>query len=77
MLNPLEKAEYFCPIFAGSFNGWEEPSRMIRVKEFSHFMDRKKTEFFQQLKRKGLIAREANKYQELSEKDKKVYQEHK
>ena len=46
---------------------------MIRVKEFAHLVDRKKPEFFAWLKERKLISKEPQKYQELSERDKKVY----
>ena len=69
--------QYDCPLFTGSFSSYEEPARMIRVKEFAHLVDRKKPEFFAWLKERKLISKESQKYQELSERDKKVYQEHK
>lgn len=50
---------------------------MIRAKEFSHFMDRKKPDFFHYLKQMKLISKQANNYQELTEKEKKAYQENK
>ena len=76
--NPLhQKYEHQAPLFTASFNGWEEPARMIRVKQFSHLIDRRKPEFFQMLKKRGLIHKDASKYQELSDREKKVYQEHK
>ena len=63
-----------CPLFTGSFNNWEEPCRMIRVKDFSHFIERRKVQYLTQLKRMGLIQKEPQKYQELSAKDKATYQ---
>jgi len=58
----MRKAVHTCPLFTGSFSGWEEPCRMLRVKEFCHFIDRKKPELFSQLKSQLLIAKEPTKY---------------
>ena len=55
MNSAMRKHDHKSPIFTGSFNGWEDPARMIRVKDFSHFIDKRKTEFILSLKRRGLI----------------------
>ena len=47
---------------------------MIPVREFSHFIDKKKPEFFSELRKKGLISKAPQKYQELNEREKKEYQ---
>ena len=40
------------PMLTGSFNGWEEPQRMLPVREFTHFIDRKKPELFAELRKR-------------------------
>ena len=46
---------------------------MIKVSQLAHYLDRKKPEFFTWLKRKGLITKEPQKYQDLSDKQKVAY----
>ena len=77
LTSAMRKYEHKAPLLTGSFCNWEEPTRMIRAKDFSHFIERKKVEFLQKLKKEGLIRKEPQKYQELSEKDKATYQAHK
>ena len=74
MLSMTSQFQHDCPMMTGSFNGWEEPCRMIPVREFSHFVDKKKPEFFAELRKKGLISKAPQKYQELNEREKKEYQ---
>ena len=49
---------------------------MLRVREFAHFIDRKKPELYQLLRNKQLIGKAAQKYQEMTPDERKIYQEH-
>ena len=51
----------------GSFNGYEEPAEMIPVKEFTAFVDKRKTEYMEHLKKNKIIPRDSTLYIHLDD----------
>lgn len=73
MTGQIRKYNHRCPVMTGSYSNWEEPARMIRIKDFCHYIEKHKVEFFTFLKSKKMINDQVSRYQDLSEKDKTVY----
>ena len=41
--------QFDAPVLTGSFNDWEEPQKMMRVHDFTAFVDKQKTEYIKML----------------------------
>lgn len=64
------------PIILGSYNDWEFPTKMMRIEQYTHRIDKQKPEFVKSLKEKSLVARDSKTYLKMKEPDKKVWKTH-
>jgi hypothetical protein len=71
----IKNGMWDAPILSGSFNNWEEPQKMVPLREFAKQIDRKKPEYMQSLVDQHHLPEPRTLYSKLSEDNKVVYQE--